>query len=42
MPLGMFVVFAAVGAALWRSKGEAFYLFNFGYIGGALAIGLGL
>lgn len=42
MPLGMFVVFAAVGAALWRTKGEAFYLFNFGYIGGALAIGLGL
>ena len=42
VPLLLLAVFEAVAVVLWRSKGNLFYLFNFSYIGGALALGLTL
>ena len=41
-PLGLLVAFWALAILLWQSKGNIFYLLNFGYIGSALAVGLGL
>lgn len=38
--LGMWLVFAAIGTALWLALGDLFYLFNFIYIGTAIAVGL--
>lgn len=35
-------VFETVAVSLWLSKGNPFYLFNFSYIGAALALGLAL
>lgn len=40
MPILLFTVFAAVGLTLWLTKSNVFYLFNFGYIGAAIALGL--
>ena len=40
LPLLLFTVFSAVGVTLWLTKDNLFYLFNFGYIGGAIALGL--
>ena len=41
-PLSLLVAFWALAVLLWQSKGNLFYLLNFGYIGTALAVGLGL
>lgn len=41
-PIVMFVVFEAVAVLLWLTKDNLFYLFNFSYIGIALAVGLSL
>ena len=38
----MLALFLAIGVILWRAAGNLFYLFNFGYIGGAIAFGLAL
>lgn len=36
----MFVIFETVAITLWLTKDNLFYLFNFTYIGGFLALGL--
>ncbi len=41
-PLFLFLVFWSIGIVLWQTKGNIFYLFNFGYIGTALGFGIGL
>ena len=41
-PLIIFISFWAIAIILWQTKGNIFYLFNFGYIGTAVGIGLGL
>ena len=38
----MFLAFEALAVGLWLGKGNAFYLWNFTYIGGCLGIGLAL
>lgn len=40
LPIGMFILFEAVAAALWLAKDNLFYLVNFSYIGFAIALGL--
>jgi ferredoxin-type protein NapH len=37
----LLLVFWAIAIILWQTTGKIFYLFNFGYIGLALAIGIG-
>ena len=39
-PIGMFCLFVAIAVTLWLAKDNLFYLFNFTYIGGALALGM--
>lgn len=39
LPLALFMVFEAVAITLWLTKGNIFYLFNFTYIGAAIALG---
>ena len=39
-PLLFLAVFEAVAVTLWLTKGNLFYLFNFSYIGPAIALGL--
>lgn len=41
-PLIMLAIFETVAIVLWRTLGNPFYLFNFSYIGCALALGLTL
>lgn len=41
-PLLLFLLFETVAVVLWRTKGNVFYLLNFSYIGGCLALGTGL
>ena len=41
MPLIMLLLFWAIAMVLWRTTGVIFYLYNFGYIGTALGIGIG-
>lgn len=41
-PLILFTLFEAVAVTLWLAKDNLFYLFNFSYIGCALAVGLTL
>jgi len=41
-PIIIFLVFWATAIALWQFTGKIFYLFNFGYIGTAVGIGIGL
>jgi ferredoxin-type protein NapH len=41
-PLVLFFVFWSIAIVLWQTKGNIFYLFNFGYIGTALGFGIGL
>lgn len=36
----IFAAFEAVAISLWLSKANVFYLFNFSYIGGAIALGM--
>lgn len=40
IPISIFVVFQIIGVSLWMTKDNIFYLFNFGYIGSSLAIGI--
>ena len=35
----LFLLFEAVAVALWIAKDNLFYLLNFSYIGGCLALG---
>lgn len=42
MPIVMLAVFEAVAVTLWLTKDNLFYLFNFSYIGGSIALGLTL
>jgi ferredoxin-type protein NapH len=42
VPLLLFAVFWVIGISLSAALGNRFYLFNFGYIGSALGIGLGV
>ncbi len=37
----LFVVFWTIAILFWQLKGKIFYLFNFGYIGTAIAVGVG-
>lgn len=41
-PFIIFLSFWAVAIILWQVKGNLFYLFNFGYIGTAVGVGIGL
>ena len=40
-PILMFLIFWALAAGFWQGTGDIFYLFNFGYIGTSLGLGLG-
>ena len=42
LPLVLLVVFWILALVLWASTGVVFYIFNFGYIGTSLGIGIGL
>ena len=42
VPIAAFLIFEAVAIALWRAKDNVFYLFNFSYIGAAVALGISL
>ena len=42
VPLAIFALFEAVAVTLWLSMDNIFYLFNFSYIGGSVALGLAL
>lgn len=35
----LFLLFETVAITLWKAKGNLFYLLNFSYIGGCLALG---
>ncbi len=41
-PLLMLAIFESVAITLWLTKDNIFYLFNFSYIGGSIALGLAL
>ncbi len=41
-PLIIFLSFWIIAVVLWRSTGNIFLLFNFGYIGTAVGVGIGL
>ena len=40
--LAIFALFEAIAITLWPTKSNPFYLFNFSYIGGSIALGLAL
>ena len=40
MAIAAFLVFEAIAVALWLAKDNVFYLFNFSYIGAAVALGI--
>jgi ferredoxin len=42
VPIIIFGVFWAIAFILWQTSGKAFYLLNFGYIGTAVGLGIGL
>ncbi len=42
IPIVLLAVFWGIAVLLWLTTGRIFYLFNFGYIGTALAVGLGV
>jgi len=42
IPLIIFLLFWAIAVLLWIINGNIFYLFNFGYIGTAVGVGIGL
>lgn len=42
LPILMFIIFEAVAVSLWLTKDNLFYLFNFSYIGIAIALGISL
>ena len=37
----IFIVFWSIAILFWQLKGNVFFLFNFGYIGTAIAVGAG-
>ena len=39
VPILILAVFETIAVALWLTKNNAFYLFNFSYIGGSIALG---
>ena len=41
-PLIILFSFWTIAIVLWRINGNIFYLFNFGYIGTAVGVGIGL
>jgi hypothetical protein len=41
-PLVIFITFWTLAVILWQAKGNLFYLSNFGYIGTAVGVGIGL
>jgi ferredoxin len=41
VPLLLMAIFWVIAVALWRITANSFYLYNFGYIGSALGIGMG-
>ncbi len=41
IPIILFVVFWMIAILFWQLKGNIFFLFNFGYIGSAVAVGAG-
>jgi ferredoxin len=41
IPLMIFSIFWILAIVLWQAKGNIFFLFNFGYIGTAIGVGLG-
>lgn len=41
MPIILLVVFWIIAIVLWKSTGTIFYLYNFAYIGTAVAVGIG-
>ena len=42
VPFVIFISFWVVAIVLWQTKGNIFFLFNFGYIGTAVGFGIGL
>ena len=40
IPIIIFTAFWFVAVFLWQTRGSIFYLFNFGYIGTAVGVGL--
>jgi len=40
MPLGIWVLFVAIGVTMWLTKHSIFFLLNFSYIGTCLALGI--
>jgi polyferredoxin len=41
IPIILFAVFWVIAILFWQLKGKIFFLFNFGYIGTAVAVGVG-
>jgi len=41
-PLAIFLIFWTVAIVLWRKTGTIFFLFDLGYIGASLGVGIGL
>ncbi len=41
IPIILFVIFWMIAVLFWQLKGNIFFLFNFGYIGTAIAVGTG-
>ena len=41
MPIVLFFIFWGIAILFWQLKGNIFFLFNFGYIGTAIALGAG-
>ena len=42
VPLALLVVFWVIAIIFWQLKGNIFFLFNFGYIGTSIGLGLGI
>lgn len=42
VPLILLIVFWVIAIIFWQSKGDMFFLFNFGYIGTSIGVGLGV
>ncbi len=40
LSIGILAIFETVAVALWLTKDNLFYLFNFSYIGSSIALGL--
>lgn len=42
IPLTLLIVFWVIAIVFWQSQGNIFFLFNFGYIGTSIGVGLGI